>query len=232
MNCSATCVSKKRLPACPYVPCMGTVIKNGVQNGNQRLKCKSCGKNFQKGYTYKACRQDTNAKIKVLLKEGCGVRSIGRILGISKNTVLSRLLHIAATIKKPIFAKPGGQFQMDELWSYVGKKTNSTWLIYAIERHSGTVIDFTVGNRSSVQIAEVVHTLLRLSPKRIHTDRLNIYPKLIPEQLHGLYARGTNAIERKNLTLRTHVKRLARKTICFSKNERHLEAHLRIYFWG
>ncbi|WP_343791129.1 IS1 family transposase, partial [Wandonia haliotis] len=39
-------------------------------------------------------------------------------------------------------------------------------------------------------------------------------------------------IERKNLTLRTHVKRLNRRTICYSKSLLTLSAIMRIYFWG
>jgi hypothetical protein len=44
--------------------------------------------------------------------------------------------------------------------------------------------------------------------------------------------RNTNHIERKNLSLRTHLKRLNRRTICFSKSLVILSACLRIYFWS
>jgi len=43
---------------------------------------------------------------------------------------------------------------------------------------------------------------------------------LIPPEQHQLGKDNTWRIERTNLTLRTHIKRLHRKTICFSKNER------------
>ena len=45
----------------------------------------------------------------------------------------------------------------------------------------------------------------------------NIRPALAPE-IHVPGKRNTQQIERKHLTLRTRVKRLARKTICFSKS--------------
>jgi insertion element IS1 protein InsB len=38
-----------------------------------------------------------------------------------------------------------------------------------------------------------------------------------PEQ-HTTSKRSTQKIERKHLTLRSHIKRLVRKTICFSKS--------------
>lgn len=56
--------------------------------------------------------------------------------------------------------------EMDEIWSFVGKKDCQRWLWHAIHHQTGTVL----------------------------------------------------AIERKHLTLRTRIKRLARKTICFSKS--------------
>jgi len=40
----------------------------------------------------------------------------------------------------------------------------------------------------------------------------------IPPQQHVISKKNTQAIERKNLTLRTHIKRLCRKSICFSKS--------------
>jgi insertion element IS1 protein InsB len=42
---------------------------------------------------------------------------------------------------------------------------------------------------------------------------------LDPEQ-HTVSKRGTQKIERQHLTLRTRIKRLVRKTICFSKSTR------------
>jgi insertion element IS1 protein InsB len=42
----------------------------------------------------------------------------------------------------------------------------------------------------------------------------------LPAELHVVGKRNTQKIERKHLTLRTRIKRLARKTICFSKSER------------
>ena len=50
--------------------------------------------------------------------------------------------------------------------------------------------------------------------------------------LHSVKRFGTNHIERKNLTLRTHLKRLNRGTICFSRSLIVLNAVLKIYFWS
>ncbi|MDR2510870.1 MAG: IS1 family transposase [Bacteroidales bacterium] len=54
---------------------------------------------------------------------------------------------------------------------------------------------------------------------RYHTDNWSSYSKYIPPNRHRIGKDRTWKIERKNLNFRTHLKRLSRKTICFSKNE-------------
>ena len=65
-----------------------------------------------------------------------------------------------------------------------------------------------------------------------YTDQLINYKSLIPAALHKTRVYGTNHIERKNLTIRTDLKRLSRRSICFSKSKWMLEACLKIYFWA
>lgn len=66
----------------------------------------------------------------------------------------------------------------------------------------------------------------------VFTDGLPTYKVIIPKSCHNTTKRNTMIIERNNLTLRTNLKRLARKTICFSKTFEMLEATLKFYFWG
>lgn len=56
----------------------------------QRYLCRSCKRTFVDSYAYKACQANTEQNIKAFLKEGCGIRSIGRLLKISVTTVLKR----------------------------------------------------------------------------------------------------------------------------------------------
>ncbi|WP_218921112.1 IS1 family transposase, partial [Piscirickettsia salmonis] len=53
-----------------------------------------------------------------------------------------------------------------------------------------------------------------------YTDDWGSYQRILPEDSHFIGKKNTQAIERKHLTLRTRIKRLARKTICFSKSEK------------
>ena len=211
---------------------MPNCIKKGIRNGTQRYWCKHCSCNFQDNYSYKAYENSTNSLIKKLLKEGCGILSISRIIGILKNTVLSRMLKLSNQLKAPFFKGSGCTFEVDEMWTFIKSKDNCTWITYALERETKCVIDFFIGRKTMENIRPLVHKIVMLRPKHIYTDSLSIYPSLIPGNLHKRFQYGTNRIERMNLTLRTHIKRLSRKTICFSKSKVHLEAHLRIYFWG
>ena len=50
-----------------------------------------------------------------------------------------------------------------------------------------------------------------------YTDGLSTYERNLEGFRHIIGKKNTQRIERKNLTLRTRIKRLCRKTICYSK---------------
>jgi len=201
-----------------------------MSNAKQRYRCKTCGKTACKDYLYKACCAETNHQIAVLLKEGCGIRSIARIMSISAVSVIRRILYIASLIEKPPITK-GRIYEADELKTYLGRKSNDQWVIYAIDKESRRVVDFRVGKRNKQNLRPVIETLLLSGARKICTDKLNCYKVLIPKDIHHVKSYNINHIERKNLSLRTHLKRLARKTICYSKSLFMLTACLKIYFW-
>lgn len=218
------------LPVCPY--CQGMPIKNGFSpSRKQRYLCKGCNKSFLSSYKNLGYQHHIPLAVKSLLKAGCGIRSISGLLGISVNTVLHKIAGIASRIKKPLVAF-GKAYEMDELRTFIQRKDKPVWIAYAMRLDTGEVIDFKVGCRSNKTLGSVIDTLLLAVPKVIHTDRLINYKTLIPSALHKTKAHGINHIERRNLTLRTHLKRLSRKSICFSRSKVMLEACLRIYFWG
>jgi insertion element IS1 protein InsB len=222
------CYSK--VGECPF--CKQDAIKYGFSKcGKQRFQCKSCRKTFIGSYTRNTIGQHTSDQIKMLLKEGCGIRSIGRLLGISATSVLRKIAIISASVGEPLI-KENQVFEMDELYSFVGSKAKKIWIIYAINRSTGEVAGFSVGCRSISVLSLVTFPLIQSCPIVIHTDKLVQYKSIIPQNLHSTKNNSTNHIERKNLTLRTHLKRLSRRTICFSKSATMLAACLKIYFWG
>ncbi|AWG24523.1 IS1 family transposase [Flavobacterium kingsejongi] len=211
--------------------CNGKCIKNGFQsNGNKRYKCCVCQKRQQSDYMYNACKRSINQEIILFTKEGLGIRSTARILKISTTTLLKRIVSIARSIAKPIISK-GKTYEVDEMCTYIGNKRNFIWLVYALDKNSKNVVSFNVGKRTNKTLNRVLDTLKLSEAKKIFTDRLKNYRYLINEELHSVKRFGTNHIERNNLTLRTHLKRLNRRTICFSKSLVIFMAVLKIYFW-
>jgi insertion element IS1 protein InsB len=215
---------------CQY--CDATCQKAGRQkSGAQKLYCKGCKKYQQIVYRNKACESGRSAMITSLLCEGVGIRGIGRVLKICTNTVLRKIKEVAAATKKPAIIMNQTEFEVDELRTYVGRKSNECWLAYALNKQTGAVIDFVIGRRSKRTLRMLINTLLMSGVQKIRTDDLNIYRTLIPvkRHIHGAYC--INHIERKNLSIRTHIKRLSRRTICFSRSMAMLESCMRVYFW-
>jgi IS1 family transposase len=64
---------------------------------------------------------------------------------------------------------------------------------------------------------------------RYYTDDWQSYKKLLPAHKHQIGEAGTRNIERHNLNFRTHVKRLQRRTICYSKSVEMHDAVLKLY---
>jgi insertion element IS1 protein InsB len=107
--------------------------------------------------------------------------------------------------------------EVDEQWSYVGKKSNQRWLWYAVDHASNTVLAYVFGKRKDVVFKELKALLEPLGISRYYTDDWGAYERHLDAAKHEVGKRNTQKIERKNLNLRTWIKRLARKTICFSK---------------
>jgi insertion element IS1 protein InsB len=205
-------------------------IKYGFSKNQQRYKCKQCSKTYLTNYTYNAYKENINHTIAILTKESCGIRSISRILHISKTTIIKKIKTIASTLTQPIITQHKF-FEVDELRTYVKSKTSLQWVVLAYEQQSKQVVAINIGSRTNKTLRQVLQTVVNAKPIKIYTDGLSNYKYLLPPTLHSVKQFGTNRIERVNLNLRTHLKRLGRRTICFSKSATMLLACIKIYFW-
>ena len=88
-----------------------------------------------------------------------------------------------------------------------------------IERNLGVILAWHNGKRRDKDFLILWCLLANFSIARYYTDNWGAYSKYIPASRHRTGKDNTWKIERKNLNFRTHLKRLTRKTICFSKNE-------------
>ncbi len=216
---------------CQY--CSGNCQKAGKQkNGAQKLYCKTCRRYQQTSYKNKAYEKEVSPLLAQLVCESVSIRGIRRVLKNVTNTVLRRIRTIAKGIIKPTIVMNQLELEVDEIRTYIGRQGNEYWLAYALSRSTGEVIDFIIGKRSKNTLRPLINTLLLSGASKIRTDNLNIYQALIPKGIHEHGAYCINHIERKNLSIRTHIKRLSRRTICFSRSFALLESCMKIYFWG
>lgn len=207
------------------------IIKNGrTKNKKQQYFCKKCRKRCIGYYTYKACQPNINPQVITFTKEGLGIRSTARVLNISTTTLLKRIVDIAQSITQAVISK-GKTYEVDEIRTFLKRKNKLIWIVYALEKESKKVVSFCVGARTNKTLNVVLKTLCFAEAKRVFTDGLKNYGYLIAKAVHKVKRYGTNHIERNNLNLRIHLKRLNRKTICFSRSLAILTAVLKIFFW-
>lgn len=108
--------------------------------------------------------------------------------------------------------------ELDEMWSFVKDKEQQRWLWHAIDHRTGKVLAYVFGSRKDVVFLELQKLLAPFGIKRFLSDDWGAYSRHIDSTRHIIGKRNTQKIERKHLTLRTRIKRLVRKTICFSKS--------------
>ena len=108
--------------------------------------------------------------------------------------------------------------EVDEMWSYVGNKKEQRWLWHAIDSATGATLAYVFGRRQDAVFLELKALLEPFGITRYDTDNWGAYQRHLDPDGHCPGKRYTQQIERQHLTLRTRIKRLARKTICFSKS--------------
>ena len=110
------------------------------------------------------------------------------------------------------------QAEMDEMWSFVGSKSQQRWLWHAIDHHTGQVLAYVGGVREDHVFLELKALLEPFGITRFYTDGWGTYRRHLDPTAHTVGKRHTQKIERKHTTLRARIKRLTRKTICFSRS--------------
>ena len=176
--------------------CNGKCVKDGHQkNGIQRYECKDCHRKQQASYAYNAYDPSLNKSITTFIKEGVGIRSIARILEISITTLTKRILSISSSIITPHIIADA-VYEVDEIKTFVGRKTDHIWVTYALNRDDKSVSCFSVGPRTNETLRKVTDKLS--NAKRVYTDKLRQYRTLLSPAIHKTTNRGTNHIERYN----------------------------------
>jgi insertion element IS1 protein InsB len=110
--------------------------------------------------------------------------------------------------------------ELDAMWSYVRSKAHPRWLWHAIDHHTGKVLAYVFGRRQDDVFVKLQALLEPFGITRYFTDGWGAYERHLDAAQHTVGKANTQKIESKHINLRTRIKRLVRRTICFSKTER------------
>jgi len=160
---------------------------------------------------------------------GSGVRDTARVLRISPTTVIAvlkkaALQHATLVLAPPRLrigrsrGRPQHAVELDEMWSFVGAKATERWLWHALDHHTGRVLAYVVGTRKDAVFLKLRTLPVPFGITRYYTDKASVYQRHLPPEQYTVGKLTMQKIERKHLTPRTRIKRLVRKTICFSRS--------------
>jgi len=169
----------------------------------QRWRCQSCNVTFcepQPISPLGTMRTSTDAAARALacLLEGCSIRSTEPLARLNRNTIMRLLLvageHSARLMDTRMRGLSARYLQVDEIWTYVGKKRRNLrsgdapevgdqWIYVAIDAETKLIPSFRIGKRVRPDTWAFLWDLNRRIANRIQltTDGLNHYTVTVPE---------------------------------------------------
>jgi IS1 family transposase len=134
--------------------------------------------------------EETKTQVVNLLCEGSSIRSIERIIGVHRDTIMRlgvRVGQACAKIQNDKFRNlQASQIQIDEIWGFVGAKQKNAakagaygdvWTFIALDRDSKLIPSFVVGKRDAYHAKIFIADLCERLTKRIQlsSDSLSSY---------------------------------------------------------
>jgi insertion element IS1 protein InsB len=113
--------------------------------------------------------------------------------------------------------------ELDELWSFVKKKSKKRWIWLALCKQTLQVVASVIGGRGIETCKQLWANVPELYKQGlIFTDLWEAYQAVIPREQHHAVGKDsglTAHVERFNNTLRQRLARFVRKTLSFSKSD-------------
>ena len=215
-----------------------TIVKNGTDyKGDRKFHCLDCdayGTLEPRGRSYPEFFKELVLRA---YRERASMRGIARIFGIARQTLarwirekVAQLPDLADTLDA---ARPDDVLELDELWSFVFKKSNKRWVWIALCRRTRRIVAYFIGDRSDDSCRELWKRIPDAYKKCCsYSDFWAAYQKVFSSDTHqsvGKESGETSHVERWNNTLRQRLARFVRKTLSFSKSDVYHEAVLKLY---
>ena len=205
------------------------VVKNGFNSTKKQMyRCSNCGRQFVLDPIKSKLSDEQKQWIDKLLLERLSLAAIARVIGISQPTVQKYVNQKYENISQEAKVKkkePGKMvIECDEMWSFVGKKSNKQWIWLAIDRSTREIIGCHIGDRGNASANALWKSLPAIYRQCAvcYTDYWEAYHSCFPKKRHrpvGKESGQTSHIERLNNTFRQRIGRLVRKTVSFSKKQ-------------
>jgi insertion element IS1 protein InsB len=213
------------------------IVKNGLdKNGKQKFHCHIC---LAYGTLEPTVPYSESRKEEILraYQERSSMRGITRAFGVARQTLANWLTEKAARLPdlsetlKPV--QSDDVLELDELWSFVLKKADKSWIWIALCRRTRQIVAYFVGDRSEKSCRELWQRI-PAAYKQCHTfsDFWDAYQKVFNTGRHcsvGKESGQTAHVERWNNTLRQRLARFVRKTLSFSKSDIFHELVLKLF---
>lgn len=170
------------------------------RNGTQRWRCQPCRRTFSEPALLGELRlpEDKALLVLSLLVEGSSVRSIERVTGVHRDTVLRLLAHVGERCERFLEDRvcdvPVEDVQCDEIWAYVGMKEKTkarksiddpylgdAYTFVGFERESKLVLAWHLGRRTARHTDAFVEKLDRACAGhfQVTTDGFPAYPEAL-----------------------------------------------------
>ncbi len=152
-----------------------------------------------------------------MLLRSSGVRDGAAVMNRSKETVLRIILTTAVSFEIKVRHQHYQCVQIDEQWSYVGRKKKKVWMLYAFAPEEDKILAFTMGKRNWKTVYNLWLKIRHLDIDLFMTDSREAFQVVLPQQKHLIGKKFTKAIEGINTWFRTRIRRWVRGTVGFSK---------------
>jgi transposase-like protein/IS1 family transposase len=180
------------------------------RKGNQRYRCDACSKTFgepqDKALDNMYLPLEKAVKCLELLCEGCSLRMVERVTGVSLHTLLKLLVLAGERSEQLLESRIKNMVvhdvEADEMWSFVGckektKKRNGydtdqlgdAYTFVAIERHTKLVLAWHLGRRSVVDTFAFTEKIYQATTGsfQMTTDGFKPYRDAVVHSLGGRY---------------------------------------------
>ena len=151
------------------------IKKNGhTRHEKQNFRCLECGKQFSESRDDKIINEQTRELVRKALLERVSLNGICRIFDVSMPWLLDFIDFIIGNLPEDLNAEVTvndgdeleiAKLEVDELWSYVGKKKNDQWLWLVLHKKSRQVLAMQIGPRDK-KTAELLFAKLPESLKK------------------------------------------------------------------